>query len=99
MYAIVKILEMLARQQTKLHRLIREMPPSIIVKEKVTCPFENKGTVMRRLSEDVEGLSTMAIDGIKINFERTGLWPIRVRISPTFTSLPRPLPSARQCRS
>ncbi len=68
MYAIVKILEMLARQQTRLHRLIRELPPSIIVKEKVTCPFENKGTVMRRLAEDAQGLSTMLIDGIKINF-------------------------------
>ena len=49
MYALVKILEMLATQKVSLHKLLREIPPSIIIKERVSCPWENKGSVMRSL--------------------------------------------------
>lgn len=66
MYAIVKILEMLAASNTKLHRLLREIPPSIIKKEKVSCSFEHKGMIMRRLAEDSRGSEVALIDGIKI---------------------------------
>jgi len=69
MYAIVKILEMLAVEDTTLHRLIREIPPSIILKERVPCAFEHKGAVMRRLAEDSGGKDTLLLDGIKINFK------------------------------
>ncbi|MBI5588534.1 MAG: nucleotidyltransferase, partial [Deltaproteobacteria bacterium] len=68
MFAITKTLEMLAMQKAKLHKLLREIPPSIIVKERVSCSFEHKGMIMRRLSEDSHGLDTMLLDGIKINF-------------------------------
>ncbi len=68
MYAIAKTLEMLAMQKAKLHKLLREIPPSIIVKDRVPCSFEHKGMIMRRLSEDSRGLDTMLLDGIKINF-------------------------------
>ncbi len=69
MYAIVKVLEMLAIEDTSIHRLIREIPPSIILKEKVPCAFEHKGAVMRRLAEDSGGKDTILLDGIKINFK------------------------------
>jgi mannose-1-phosphate guanylyltransferase/phosphomannomutase len=68
MYAIAKTLEMLAMQKAKLHKLLREIPPSIIVKDRVSCSFEHKGMIMRRLSEDSHGLDTLLLDGIKINF-------------------------------
>ncbi len=68
MYAVAKILEMLARHGTRLHKLMREIPPSIIVKERVSCSFENKGMIMRRLAEDSRGLETVLLDGIKIKF-------------------------------
>lgn len=68
MYAIVKLLEMLAMQGARLHKLIREIPPSIIIKDKVTCSFEDKGTIMRMLAEDSLRLDTVLLDGIKINF-------------------------------
>ncbi|MBI1910720.1 MAG: mannose-1-phosphate guanyltransferase [Deltaproteobacteria bacterium] len=68
MYAIVKILEMVAKQGTRLHKLIREVPPSIILKEKVSCSFEHKGMIMRRLAEDSEGKNTVLLDGIKIYY-------------------------------
>jgi mannose-1-phosphate guanylyltransferase/phosphomannomutase len=47
---------------------MREIPPSIIVKEKVSCSFENKGMIMRRLAEDSRDLETVLLDGIKIKF-------------------------------
>ncbi|MBI5643466.1 MAG: mannose-1-phosphate guanyltransferase [Deltaproteobacteria bacterium] len=68
MYAIVKLLEMLALQGARLHKLIREVPPSIVLKEKVTCSFEDKGMIMRKLAEDSRKLDVVLLDGIKINF-------------------------------
>ena len=70
MYAIVKILEMLAKEATPMHGLLREIPPSIMIKELVPCPWEQKGMIMRRLAEDSRGKKTTLIDGIKINFGR-----------------------------
>ena len=68
MYAVAKILEMLAKHGARLHKLMREIPPSIILKERVSCSFENKGMIMRRLAEDSRGLETVLLDGIKIKF-------------------------------
>jgi mannose-1-phosphate guanylyltransferase / phosphomannomutase len=68
MYAIAKILEMLSMQNARFHKLIREIPPSVMVFERVPCSFEQKGMIMRRLAEDSHGKDTVLIDGIKINF-------------------------------
>ncbi|MBE7414766.1 MAG: NTP transferase domain-containing protein [Deltaproteobacteria bacterium] len=68
MYAIAKLLEMLSKHGTRLHRLMREIPPSIIIKDRVSCSFESKGMVMRRLAEDSRDLDTVLLDGIKIKF-------------------------------
>lgn len=68
MYAIARILEMLARHGGRLHRLMREIPPAIMVKEKASCSFENKGMIMRRLAEESRDLETVLLDGIKIKF-------------------------------
>lgn len=66
MFAIVKILEMISKQKVTLHRLLREIPPSILIKERVPCPFEKKGTVMRHLTEYASDKETVMLDGIKI---------------------------------
>jgi mannose-1-phosphate guanylyltransferase/phosphomannomutase len=68
MYATVKVLEMLASVGVRMHKLIREIPPSIMVKERIPCSWENKGMLMRRLAEDSRGMETALIDGIRINF-------------------------------
>jgi len=68
MYAVVKMLEMLASLDLRLHRLIREIPPSVILKERVPCPFEHKGMIMRRLAEDSADEDVQLVDGIKITF-------------------------------
>jgi len=66
MYAIVKTLEMLATQDTRLHKLAREVPPSIMETERVSCSFEQKGMIMRRLAEASSEQDTVLLDGIKI---------------------------------
>lgn len=68
MYAIVKILEMLAREGKAIYRLRKEIPPTIMARERVPCPFEQKGMIMRRLAEDSRGKKTTLVDGIRINF-------------------------------
>ena len=45
-----------------------EIPASVMIKDRVMCNWENKGTVMRRLAEDSHGKDTTLIDGIRINF-------------------------------
>ena len=66
MYALVKILEMLATHEVSLHKLLREIPPSILINERVSCPWENKGKVMRHLTELARDKDTVLMDGIKI---------------------------------
>ena len=70
MYAIVKILEMMAKKEIRLHQLLREIPPSFMVKEKVPCSWEKKGTIMRCMIEDSNDKSTELLDGIKVNFPK-----------------------------
>ena len=70
MFAIVKLLEMMAKKGVRLHGLAREIPPSFMVKEKVSCSWEKKGMIMRNLMEDSQGKDVQLIDGIKIFFDK-----------------------------
>ncbi|MBI3755482.1 MAG: nucleotidyltransferase, partial [Deltaproteobacteria bacterium] len=66
MYAIVKMLEMMAKKDIRLHQLLREIPPSFMVKEKAPCSWEMKGKIMRCMMEDSRGKTSELIDGIKV---------------------------------
>ena len=66
MYAIVKILEMMAKKGIRLHQLLREVPPSFMIKEKVPCSWEMKGKIMRYMMEDSRDKTSELIDGIKV---------------------------------
>jgi mannose-1-phosphate guanylyltransferase/phosphomannomutase len=68
MFAIAKILELLAKQNVRLHALSEELPPVHIHKERVPCTWSAKGTVMRnliQLAKD-EGEKFELLDGVKI---------------------------------
>ena len=69
MYAIVKALEMLAKEDARIHKLLREVPPSAIIKDKSPCSFEHKGMIMRLLAEDSGGKNLELIDGIRIRLK------------------------------
>ncbi len=70
MYAIVKILEMMAKMDIRLRRLLREVPPSFMIKEKVPCFWEMKGKIMRCMMEDSRDKAMELVDGIKVKFDR-----------------------------
>ena len=84
MFAVVKTLEMLATEGTLPHKLIREIPPSVMVRERVPCAWESKGMIMRRLAEDSRGKKTTLIDGIRINFGSDWLIAYPSQTSPCF---------------
>ncbi|MBE9532328.1 MAG: nucleotidyltransferase, partial [Proteobacteria bacterium] len=84
MFALVKILEMLATQKVSLHKLLREIPPSIIIKERISCPWENKGKVMRHLTEIAKDKDTVLLDGIKINSKNNWIAALPSQDEPYF---------------
>jgi len=66
MFAIVKIVELMARNQAKLHELAEEVPSSETFHQKVPCPWDRKGLVMRRAIEAVQSQPNELIDGVKV---------------------------------
>jgi mannose-1-phosphate guanylyltransferase/phosphomannomutase len=64
--AIAKLLEFLAVQQTTLSQVIASLPPFQVAHRQASCPWEVKGSVMRRLIEDGQRNQVETIDGVKI---------------------------------
>jgi len=64
--ALAKLLEFLATQQTTLSEVIANLPPFKVIHERVPCPWEAKGTVMRRLHEHYQNDQVDTTDGVKI---------------------------------
>jgi mannose-1-phosphate guanylyltransferase/phosphomannomutase len=66
MFAIVKIVELLARHKVSLSALEAEIPAFETMHQKVPCPWDRKGLVMRRAIEAVQKLPNELVDGIKV---------------------------------
>jgi mannose-1-phosphate guanylyltransferase/phosphomannomutase len=64
--AIAKLLEFLATQHTTLSEVVRSLPTFEVAQERAPCPWENKGTVMRRLIEYAQHNPVETVDGVKI---------------------------------
>ena len=70
MYAIAKILEMLATQKTKIGHLLKEIPFKIDVHHRqIPCPWDKKGQVMRMAMEQAKNKNSELIEGVKIHFK------------------------------
>jgi mannose-1-phosphate guanylyltransferase/phosphomannomutase len=69
--ALAKLLEFLATQQTTLSEVIASLPPFKVIHERVPCPWEVKGTVMRRLIENSPSDQVDTTDGVKIWINET----------------------------
>ncbi|MDQ2907933.1 MAG: mannose-1-phosphate guanyltransferase [Candidatus Eremiobacteraeota bacterium] len=66
LYAIVKVLEMLAAEGRRLHEL-DDMLPSWYFRHKViACPWERKGEVMRSVLDEYTGADVEMFDGVRI---------------------------------
>lgn len=66
MFAVAKILELLARVARPLGGVLSSLPPHRILHEEVRTPWERKGYVMRALIEAAKGDRTDLIDGVKV---------------------------------
>jgi mannose-1-phosphate guanylyltransferase / phosphomannomutase len=66
MSAVVRILEMMARLDVRLHQLTRAVPESHVTRLEVPCPDERKGAVMRRLIEATKGADVELIEGVRV---------------------------------
>ncbi|MGH2505324.1 MAG: nucleotidyl transferase, partial [Ktedonobacterales bacterium] len=72
MFATMKLLESLARENTKLSQVVNQLPPYHLIRTQVNCPWEYKGKVMRILSEQYRERSEEPIDGVKIDLGGDG---------------------------
>ncbi|HEY8368873.1 MAG TPA: mannose-1-phosphate guanyltransferase [Thermodesulfobacteriota bacterium] len=66
MFAVVKLIELLARSEERLAQVARHIPVTYLAHQVVPCPWEAKGTVMRRLMEASRGENVQLVDGIKV---------------------------------
>lgn len=66
MFTVCRILEMIARTGYVISDLDRTLPKRHLVQRGVACPWEAKGTVMRRAMEHSEGKQRLLVDGVKI---------------------------------
>jgi mannose-1-phosphate guanylyltransferase / phosphomannomutase len=69
MFAVTKILEMIAKSGVHIGELNRQIPEHHIVKRNIKCAWEAKGRVMRNLMKDSERYSRELIDGVKIHID------------------------------
>jgi mannose-1-phosphate guanylyltransferase / phosphomannomutase len=69
MLSVGKLLELLAITGHRLSELRRTLPQYARMDLQVHCPWEHKGTIMRRLHEDSQGLRTEHLDGLKVVFD------------------------------
>jgi phosphomannomutase/phosphoglucomutase len=67
--ATALILDIMTKTGEKLSNLLGELPKYFIEKGKVKCPNELKEKALEKLTEQLSGLNTNTIDGVKIWFE------------------------------
>lgn len=66
MYSIGKILEMMATLGTSVRDLDQRLPRRSVAERTVACPWERKGTIMRKAMESSEGNRRELVDGVRI---------------------------------
>ncbi len=66
MFAVVKTVELMARHKVRLNSLVQDIPPFETFHQKIPCPWDRKGLVMRRAIEDVQSCKNELIDGVKV---------------------------------
>jgi mannose-1-phosphate guanylyltransferase / phosphomannomutase len=70
MYAITKILEMLAQQKTRIGKVMKEIAfRQEVHHKKLPCPWDKKGQVMRLAFEHAKNRKPDLIEGVKIFFK------------------------------
>jgi mannose-1-phosphate guanylyltransferase/phosphomannomutase len=73
LYAIVKIMEMLAQEGRKLHELNDMLPHWFFRHRAISCPWERKGEVMRTIVDENQGRDIEMFDGVRVRLDN-GDW-------------------------
>ncbi len=66
MFAVAKILELLARTDRKVSDLLGELPPYTYLVRELPCAVALKGLAMRRMSEDSIDKEASFVDGVQV---------------------------------
>ncbi len=66
LFAAVKVLELMARYDTRLSEVLTQVPAFYTANAHASCPWEVRGRVMRLLNERLEGIERDTLDGIKV---------------------------------
>lgn len=82
--SLVRLLELLARQNMSLSQAARAIPPYFLEHRLVFCPWERKGEVMRLLSEKAEEGQADFTDGVKFFFGNSWLLYLPDAAEPAF---------------
>ncbi len=64
--SLVKLLELLALEETSLARVVADLPRAHVIHETVVTPWDRKGLVMRTLVEQSDDRPLELIDGVKV---------------------------------
>ncbi|MCL4499697.1 MAG: mannose-1-phosphate guanyltransferase [Chloroflexi bacterium] len=68
LFALVKLLELVATQEVSLSAELADLPGYHTADTTVPCPWENKGKVMRLLSQQYQADGAQNVDGVRIGF-------------------------------
>lgn len=68
MFAIAKLMELTAASGVPLSQNLLDVPRSAFLQVSLSCPWEMKGGIMRKMSEDSLENEATFIDGIKVHF-------------------------------
>jgi len=68
MFAIAKLMELCAASGVTLSQALADVPLSSFLQTSLPCPWEMKGGIMRKMSEDSLEKEASFIDGIKVHF-------------------------------
>ncbi|HEY6837773.1 MAG TPA: mannose-1-phosphate guanyltransferase [Geobacteraceae bacterium] len=68
MFAIAKTIELVASTGVTLSRVLADSPQRTFLQVSIPCPWEMKGGIMRKMSEDSLDKEATFVDGIKVHF-------------------------------
>lgn len=68
MFAVVKLIELGALRGIPFSKLVAELPSRSYLQNSISCAWEMKGGIMRKMSEDSLEKEATFIDGIKVQF-------------------------------
>lgn len=68
MFAIARLIELAAASDIPLSKSLADLPECAYLRTSISCPWEMKGGIMRKMSEDSLDKEATFIDGIKVHF-------------------------------